>query len=632
MREEDEAPTRRVEIIHESLLANWPRLVRWQTQDADAAQLRDQLRQAARTWDEHDRTDDMLWTGAAYREFAVWRERYPGGLSDLEEAYSTAMTSLATRRKRRRRIAVTTGFAALLAILAVVGTLWRRSTAETRRAEAETAQREAAQLLALGRLKLADHPNAALAYAIASLERADNGPARRFAVEALWQGPPALFLGGPNPWSAAWSPDGRWLALGGSEGVDLLERGSHGARRLSSSLERTTGFTPDSRRLVTELDSAPTTYHVWALPEGLLERTVTLPERTGGVMVGDRFLALTFDSPEPLRQRSIPARLLFLDGTTQRQLGIWRPRGQVRVAVDPTGTWLFSIQEGRAHQQRLDDLAAPGRVLGALDGAARIVARPWRDRAVTGDSSGKVHIWNVPAARLERTLESPAPATVIALDPQERFVATGPSLLDQCLPPWLFLFDLAAPRAAEPAPLLGGVDVLLQMQFSPDGSWLTTVHNGTVILWSMVGERSIVLDRQKTGYGALAFTPNGELLATSLDGVLRQWSLSPAADDGPRQLWSRPDALVESWLEVDPEGRSVVLTERFAGNFFVIPLDGSQVSTHELERPPGAELWSVPCDLDPSGRFVASTVSCPQLSRCERAPNPRPCDRRGTPS
>ena len=56
VREEDASPTRRVEIIHESLLANWPRLVRWQTQDADAAQLRDQLRQAARTWDEHDRS------------------------------------------------------------------------------------------------------------------------------------------------------------------------------------------------------------------------------------------------------------------------------------------------------------------------------------------------------------------------------------------------------------------------------------------------------------------------------------------------------------------------------------------------------------------------------------------------
>ncbi len=51
--EEDSEPTRRVEIIHESLLANWPRLVRWQTQDAEGAQLRDELRQGARAWDEH---------------------------------------------------------------------------------------------------------------------------------------------------------------------------------------------------------------------------------------------------------------------------------------------------------------------------------------------------------------------------------------------------------------------------------------------------------------------------------------------------------------------------------------------------------------------------------------------------
>ena len=102
VREADEAPTRRVEIIHESLLANWPRLVRWQTQDQEGAQLRDELRQAARAWDEHGRHDDRLWTGTAFREFALWRERYPGGLTELEEAFAAAMTSLATRRRRAR--------------------------------------------------------------------------------------------------------------------------------------------------------------------------------------------------------------------------------------------------------------------------------------------------------------------------------------------------------------------------------------------------------------------------------------------------------------------------------------------------------------------------------------------------
>ena len=56
VQEEDREPTRRVEIVHESLLTNWPRLVRL----ADPGCGRrpacsDELRQAARTWDEHDR-------------------------------------------------------------------------------------------------------------------------------------------------------------------------------------------------------------------------------------------------------------------------------------------------------------------------------------------------------------------------------------------------------------------------------------------------------------------------------------------------------------------------------------------------------------------------------------------------
>ena len=68
-------PSRRVEIIHESLLWSWPRLVRWQTQDADRARLRDELRQTARMWDEHERANDYLWTGKAFRAFvSVARE------------------------------------------------------------------------------------------------------------------------------------------------------------------------------------------------------------------------------------------------------------------------------------------------------------------------------------------------------------------------------------------------------------------------------------------------------------------------------------------------------------------------------------------------------------------------------
>ena len=145
-----------VEIIHESLLQAWPRLVRWQTQDADGAQLRDQLRQAAQLWQDRGKADDLLWSGTAYQDFALWRQRYPAPLTATEDAFAPAMTAQATRRRRRRRAAVAAlvGVAATVAITTSV--LWQRADASRRKAEAETRQREAGELLALGRLRLDD--------------------------------------------------------------------------------------------------------------------------------------------------------------------------------------------------------------------------------------------------------------------------------------------------------------------------------------------------------------------------------------------------------------------------------------------------------------------------------------------
>ena len=56
--------------------------MRWRTQDEDGAQLRDQLRQAARLWEERGKPEDLLWTGTSYQEYQLWRERYPGRLSE----------------------------------------------------------------------------------------------------------------------------------------------------------------------------------------------------------------------------------------------------------------------------------------------------------------------------------------------------------------------------------------------------------------------------------------------------------------------------------------------------------------------------------------------------------------------
>ena len=203
IREDENEPTRHVEIIHESLLANWPRLVRWQTQDQEGAQLRDELRQSARAWDEHGRHDDRLWTGTAFREYQLWRDRYPGGLSEIEEAFARSMSAHAKRRLRRRRVAVAAVLAIALVVTAVTTVLWRRSVFEGQRAEAQ-------KLIALGQLQLEDYPTAAVAHAIGSLELADSRDARRLALDALWEGPTARWRPGPKPGkeSSALTADG----------------------------------------------------------------------------------------------------------------------------------------------------------------------------------------------------------------------------------------------------------------------------------------------------------------------------------------------------------------------------------------------------------------------------------------
>ena len=182
--DEGDTPHHRIEIIHESLLSNWPRLVRWQTQDADSAQLRDQLRQAAQMWEERDRPEDLLWTGTSFGEYQLWRERYEGGLSTAEEAFGEAMVHQAERQKRRRRIAVTAAFGMLLAVLGVIGWFGWQAEQERRRAEA-------GKLLALGEVEIDTSPTATLAWATKSLELADTLEGRMLALRALQESPPA---------------------------------------------------------------------------------------------------------------------------------------------------------------------------------------------------------------------------------------------------------------------------------------------------------------------------------------------------------------------------------------------------------------------------------------------------------
>ncbi len=162
--EPDATSRRRIEIVHESLLTSWPRLVRWQTQDQDGAQLRDQLRQAARLWEERGKPEDLLWTGTSFREYELWRERYAGTLSASEDTFARAMTARTLRRRRQRRIGVAAVTAAALAVAIAMGVLWRQSEgARARGGDGRPPRRGAAALHAgSGRDRPEPHRNGCL--------------------------------------------------------------------------------------------------------------------------------------------------------------------------------------------------------------------------------------------------------------------------------------------------------------------------------------------------------------------------------------------------------------------------------------------------------------------------------------
>jgi WD40 repeat protein len=478
--------------------------------------------------------------------------------------------------------------------------LWRRSVAET-------AQRTAAQLLALGRLELASSPSRALAYAIASLGTADNLPARRFAVEALWHGPPALLLSDPTtlPLGLAWSPDGSQLALGGHGGLVLVDGETGERRQLSSVNERSWAITSDSRRLLTHAGAPPRTLNVWNLTDGRLERTITYADGEIAQPVGDCVQTWFVEADGSWLFRSLP-----LDGSAPEVLGRWRPPPDWAAwTVDATGTWWITVEGGRIVQRPLADLAAPGRLIGTHEGAYDVFAWTLRDRAISVDrpDSGPTtaRIWNLPGARLERELSIPGFSMPMDIDPLGRFFAAGATGTRTGS---LTLFDLDAPHGAEPNLLEGSYVLSLGWTklFSPDGSWLARVTAGTVTLWSMAAPRSTALPRQSPDTDFLTFTPGGDLLLLARNAVLELWPVSPADEAGLRELWSRPGASTNSPIGLDPAGRVAVVADS-SGRVNVVPLDGSTATVYELDLGPDVGIGMGA--LSPDGRLVAVSVS-----------------------
>jgi eukaryotic-like serine/threonine-protein kinase len=136
-----------VEIIHESLIQGWPALRRWLDENQDDAALVDQLRVAARQWQQQRYDPGLLWRGDFAAEAKKFRLRYKGPLADVERGFLDAVIAFEAAQIRRRKVAVVGGFAALGAIvvatmIALVIIQKSRGEAKASFAKAEYARKE----------------------------------------------------------------------------------------------------------------------------------------------------------------------------------------------------------------------------------------------------------------------------------------------------------------------------------------------------------------------------------------------------------------------------------------------------------------------------------------------------------
>ncbi len=493
----------------------------------------------------------------------------------------------------RNRLA--TGFAAILLVLLVgfgiwMNVLWRQS-------EVARARAEASALLALGRTEIDTSPPSALAYAKASLERADSPAGRRFAVEALLRGPPARVVTESPGLHPTFSPDGRHLAVHGADMVAvkslLLLYDSEGGEPLE--LERAmpnfatfVGFDADSSVIHGVRGDGRLTS--WSVETGEVLAARDLPPGSSVVSTPDgrnRFMLLRSADGTTVVRPWTPLEGTSEGGGRIRADGVEVPF--TSESLSGSGRRLTFVDEGRVQIAAVQDLQTSRFVGQHGDCCVQTVFHPnERTLATAALVEEEIRIWDETEDGwgLRRTL-SPGPLHQAKprFDPTGRyFAAAGPRNA--------WLWDLEAPWDAEPFNLArADQQHIIGLNFDPTGRWLATGDNGGAAIWP-VEPRPLEIKVHPERVLDLVFDPAGEQLVSS--SATHLWN-SPLNGGATGELLL-PYGFRD--FSVRPDVPHVALALEQTG---VALLD---LETMETTNAGGRDVWSV--EYGPKGRYLVA--------------------------
>jgi WD40 repeat protein/DNA-binding SARP family transcriptional activator len=558
-----------VEVAHEALLREWPRLRGWLEEDRQGRRLHHQLAEAANQWVAHDHDPEQLYRGARLAAALDWAKGHDPDLNDSERAFLAASARQHERQLRRAR-RTTAVLASLLVVVLVAGALALVQRSTARRNQVIAAARG---LAAQATARTGSQSDLAFLLAVEASRSQDSVETRGGLLTVLGQS--ARLTGfkqgfGNDLYAFGLAPDGSTVAAGSRDGT--LRFGDLGAGTPRTPPIKAHGglfsltFSRDGRLLVTAGEDG--TARLWNVARAS--------------PVGN-----------PLKHQ-----------------------GAVRAAgFSPHDKRLYTLSDGGLRAWAVPagiPIAIPRFSLGDLPPASLAVSPNGRQLAV-GTAWGPVWLLDTTTGRRRHTLTSGAGrVNAVAFSPDGTQLATGSGEGD------VYLWDPASGRQRG-RPLAGHDDVVSALGFSPDGRMLASGGiDGKVLLREVgSGERTIgpsgVVENIGSGWqlspplvghagviNHIAFTGQRRLVSASSTEVAT-WDLDSAAfghilGDGPAPFYD---------LALSPDDRKLAAVEFDRVRLFDLATRrqiGQPVTTPAGQRP-GVAAFS------PDGRLVAASAA-----------------------